>query len=287
MIEPAEQQKIAEVLGDPTIHLQSITGGDISDAFLLKGSKRNYFLKINRKQNAEALFQTEAKGLTLLTPHCNTPELIKQGTFQNKKGAFLILEFIEPGKKDNDFWISFGRALAKLHQVSALQFGLDHENFIGRLAQLNNYTNTWAEFYATQRLIPQVKMAFDNNTLPATLLSHFDKLYNKLENLCPIEKPSLTHGDLWSGNFIASKNQQAFFIDPSVSFAHREMDLAMTKLFGGFKEPFYESYNNAFTLEQNFEERVSLYQLYYLLVHLNMFGTSYLGSVKQVLLKYV
>ncbi|MFT4664395.1 MAG: protein-ribulosamine 3-kinase [Polaribacter sp.] len=279
--------EIEKLLGEKTKRLQSVTGGDISDAYLLSTDKENYFLKINESALATALFEAEAKGLQLIGQHCHCPEVIHHGPFQNSPGAFLILPYIQSGNKDKQFWVSLGQSLAQLHRVSATQFGLAHDNFIGRLPQSNNHHDNWAAFYAQQRLFPQVKMAFDNKMLSKEDTRSFDRLYSKLNNLCPSEKSALIHGDLWSGNFMVNKNQLPVFIDPSVSYSHREMDLAMSLLFGGFDPQFYHSYIGSYPLEPGFEARVALYQLYYLLVHVNLFGGSYVNGVKQALSKYI
>ncbi|HHS95000.1 MAG TPA: hypothetical protein ENJ45_00295, partial [Phaeodactylibacter sp.] len=272
-------------------HSHSISGGDISDAFLLQTDKGQFFLKLNDSPLAYDLFQKETMGLALLSAHINTPKVISYGKIEQATGtnssAFLLLEYIKSGYRNAAFWQNLGRGLATLHQVTAAQFGLDHNNYIGRLPQSNNPDNyrdatDWSTFYRKKRLQPQVKMAYDRQLLPAPLLPCFDKLYHQLPELCPIEKPTLIHGDLWSGNFMVSQYQKAYFIDPSVCYAHREMDLAMALLFGGFDERFYSSYEEALPVEPNFSERVSIYQLYYLLVHLNLFGKSYLGSVERI-----
>lgn len=279
--------EIEKLLGEKTMYLQSLSGGDISDAYLLSTKKEKYFLKINESDISAALFEAEAKGLQLLSQHCPCPEVIQYGSFQSSKGAFLILPFIESGVKDKKFWRSLGQSLAQLHKVTTKDFGLAHDNFIGLLFQSNNQQDSWPIFYAQQRLIPQVKLAFNNNMLSKADLHSFDLLYAKLDRLCPSEKPALIHGDLWSGNFMVDQSQSPIFIDPSVSFSHREMDLAMSLLFGGFDQEFYRSYEEAFPLELGFKERVSVYQLYYLLVHVNLFGESYVNGVRQALAKYL
>ena len=129
-------------------------------------------------------------------------------------------------------------------------------------------------------------MAKEKILLPSSILIEFDHLFLKIKNICPEEPPTLIHGDLWKGNFLITKNHCPVLIDPSIAYSHREMDLAMTQLFGGFDPSFYDAYQNAYPLEPNFEERVEIYQLYYLLVHLNLFGTTYLPSIQNILKKF-
>ena len=193
------------------------------------------------------------------------------------------MEFIESGLKGNQFWKGFGEALAQLHRHSQDHFGLDHSNFIGALPQANPAHNDWISFYVEARLQPQVRMATDKSLLNRTDLQQFDALYTALPNLIPQEKPSLIHGDLWSGNFLCSQEGVPYLIDPAVCFASREMDLAMSQLFGGFSPIFYQTYQECFPLLPGFENRVELYKLYYLLVHVNLFGESYVGSVRQII----
>ncbi len=111
-------------------------------------------------------------------------------------------------------------------------------------------------------------------------------MISRIPEICPPESPALIHGDLWSGNFLPNTDQQVVLIDPAVAYAHREMDLAMSQLFGGFSNLFYESYDNHFRLEPGFQQRVDIYQLYYLLVHVNLFGRSYAGAVERIANRY-
>lgn len=134
--------------------------------------------------------------------------------------------------------------------------------------------------------MPQIKLAVHANLLNKADFDQFAKLFKKLPAICPTEKPALIHGDLWSGNFMVGPKREVVLIDPSTSFAHREMDLAMTQLFGGFDEAFYNTYQEVFPLENGFDQRVEIYQLYYLLVHLNLFGGGYGNSVRNILKRF-
>lgn len=197
------------------------------------------------------------------------------------------MEYLSAVSAEKSGWENLGRQLAAMHRVTQDKFGLDHENFIGSLAQSNTYRATWAEFYVTERLEPQIRMAVNQQLLEASDLKVFRKLLGRVGMICPEEPPALTHGDLWSGNFLITENQIPVLIDPAVSYAHREMDLAMSKLFGGFNSVFYEAYATAYPLQQGLEERIPFYQLYYLLVHLNLFGTGYLERVRAVAKRFL
>lgn len=262
-------------------------GGDINDARLLETAKGHFFIKMNRGQQALQMFETEAKGLQLLasTQAIRIPKPI---TWDNTPdGAFLLLEYIETGHRDQHFWENFGTALANLHRHSAPFFGLDHDNFIGSLPQSNRRHDKWPEFFIRERLQPQLELALQQGQLYRPDEQAFGKLFQQIPSLCPQEPPALIHGDLWNGNFLCDAAGRPVLIDPSAAYAHREMDLAMSRLFGGFDRPFYDSYQESFPLEPGFERRLPLFQLYYLLVHVNLFGGGYVGSVRNVVKGYV
>jgi fructosamine-3-kinase len=233
------------------------------------------------------MFDKEAKGLTLLreSKAIRIPETIAHGRLDGT--AFLLLEMIETGYRQTGFWEEFGVALANLHRCSAPQFGLDHFNYIGSLEQPNGFQNNFIEFYIQERLQPQLDLAISANQLNASDERHFQKLYKMLPDLCPDEPPALIHGDLWSGNFLVSADSHPVLIDPSVAYSHRELDLGMSRLFGGFERSFYRAYEETYPLAPGFEKRLPIYQLYYLMVHVNLFGGGYVGSVRRILQRFV
>ena len=184
--------------------------------------------------------------------------------------------------KTKNFWENFGRDLSYLHQNSNSLFGLDHDNFIGSLVQKNQYHSTWIDFFIHQRIKPQLLLG----NFSSDFLRSCDKLFVKIEDLFSNEPSSLLHGDLWSGNFL-SNNERPVLIDPSVYFGCREMDISMTKLFGGFDQRFYDSYNENFPLYEGWEERIDICNLYPLLVHVNLFGGSYYNQTKNIIDSFV
>ena len=281
------RQKCEDVLGEKIQGIKSISGGDINEARVLKTKSGLFFIKFNSAPLTFEMLSTEAKGLQLLrsTKVIKIPSIIFVGKADSS--AFLILEYIEPCPHSFQSSEKLGEQLAQLHQNSNDKFGLDHDNFIGTLAQRNHNHDTWNQFYLNERLNPQIVFAQNKNLLPSSTSTKFERLFQQLNNICPEEPAALIHGDLWKGNFIVTKNNTPVLIDPAVSYSHREMDLAMTKLFGGFEPCFYDAYNNSFPLAPQFEERVEIYQLYYLLVHLNLFGSSYLPSIQAILKKYI
>ena len=180
----------------------------------------------------------------------------------------------------------FGKQLAQLHQNTNTSFGLEESNYIGSLLQQNNLHNNWIDFFINERLKPQIKLARDNGKIDLSTITKFERLYTKLDEIFPEEPPALLHGDLWSGNFMVDEKGGPVIIDPAVYFGHREMDIAMTKLFGGFNQQLYQSYNEHFPLEKGWEQRVDICNLYPLMVHVNLFGGGYLEQVKSILNKF-
>lgn len=266
---------------------QSIAGGDINEAWRIQTTDAIYFLKENRQPPVSNFLELEKRGLEVLekTKTIKIPKTFAAGNLDGT--AYLIMEYLPPILPEKIGWENLGRQLAALHRTTQKHFGLDHDNFIGSLSQSNHPYSTWSEFYVRERLQPQVKMAADSRLLNPNDLKMFEKLYQQIAEICPDEPPALTHGDLWSGNFLITKNQIPVLIDPAVSYAHREMDLAMSHLFGGFDSDFYDAYREAFPMVSGFLDRMDIYQLYYLLVHLNLFGSGYLGKVRNVTQQFI
>lgn len=266
---------------------RAIGGGSINDACKLQYGNSSFFVKWNHASRYPGMFEAEAKGLQLLRQAgaLYVPEVIGSGG--SAQMAFILMEYIEPGRTDGEFWNAFGTKLAQLHRQTADRFGLDHDNYIGSLPQQNAQKAEWPDFFSTQRLEPQLKMARDAGLADRSLSRSFQKLYNRMSNLFPDEPPALLHGDLWSGNYLCSSQKQAVLIDPAVYYGHREMDLGMSQLFGGFDATFYTAYDTAWPLEQGWQQRLHLCNLYPLMVHVNLFGSGYLGQVNRILRHYV
>lgn len=260
-----------------------VHGGDINETYQLKTDSRSFFLKVNSSKRFPRMFEQEAIGLGALlgTNTIRIPKTIALDEFED--ATFLVLEWIEQGSPSTNFWEDFGHQLAALHQTTNDQFGWTQDNFIGTLVQHNQWTNTWSEFFILQRLEPQLNIALQQGKMNLNHVRSFDKLFQKLDGLFPKESPALLHGDLWSGNYIIDEKGHPVIMDPAVYYGHREMDLAMTKLFGGFDSELYESYHEIFPLETNWEERVSLCNLYPLLVHVNLFGGGYVSQVESII----
>ena len=256
--------------------VRPISGGDIASAYLLETSTKKMFLKVH--SNFE-LLQAEAHALnTIAKANCiATPKIHAIENYENN--GFLVLEYIESKSPTASDFELFGRQLAALHQATNEHFGFDQNNFIGSLPQSNNQHSNWLDFYTEERLNPQLQLALNKGLLSQKEIPTLDKLKTTCSEFFTNIKPSLLHGDLWSGNFLISTDGIPYLIDPSTYFGHAEVDIAMCKLFGGFGSSFYESYHKVIPQDQFTSTRIELYQLYYLLVHLNLFGRSYYSSV--------
>jgi len=263
--------------------VSKVYGGSINRSFKVQSGKQNYFVKLNSRTLYPKMFELEAEGLELLSSAkaIKIPRFLTLGVAGDT--AYLVLEFIESGSESANFWEDFGRQLAGLHQQSAENFGLGTDNYVGSLKQDNSYKDNWADFFIENRLQQQLKMVVDDHLMDSALLKKFDQLFAKVADYFPEEKPSLLHGDLWSGNFMVGAKGEPVIMDPAVYYGHREMDIAMTHLFGGFHARFYQAYHEAFPLAGGWEKRIELCNLYPLLVHVNLFGGAYLSRVKNSL----
>jgi len=272
--------------GIEILNIRGIGGGSINTAMLIKTSRGDFFAKYNDSSRYKGMFVAEARNLGLLAAAraLYTPTVLCTFTLEGKE--FLVLEYIESGTPHYDFWRDFGGGLARMHKQSAPQYGLEYDNFIGSLPQLNSQKDNWVDFFIANRLDPMLRMAVDAGKADADLVKKFESLYSKLPDIFPEEKPALLHGDLWNGNCMADLNGEPVIYDPAVYYGHREMDLAMSRLFGGFETEFYEAYHEEYPLEKHWEQRISICNLYPLLVHVNLFVGSYIQSVKNIVCRY-
>ena len=265
---------------------EKVHGGDINKAYCLFTSTGKYFLKVNDKHRYPLMFDSEANGLNKLRELCTLkiPQVIKQGSCNDQQ--YLLLEWLEKGTPKKDMWENFGNGLAMMHKQPQKYFGLHEDNYIGSLNQNNDPHDEWQSFYAECRIKPLVKKLFDAGDFSATDIRNADLFCNNLKMIMPIEPPSFLHGDLWAGNYLISSSGYAAIFDPAVYCGHREMDIGMTKLFGGLDMRFYEAYNEAYPLEKEWQKRLPITQLYPLLVHAVLFGGHYISNVKDILKQF-
>ena len=270
------------------LNIEAILGGSINRTYCLITEEKKFFIKLNNSTTYPELFEKEQKGLLLLrNSNCGLffPNPLYVGQIGEK--TFFLMDYIDSSNPNQNFWSDFGHGLARLHRNSQPNFGLDHDNYIGSLIQLNNKKEKWTDFFVVERLMVQEKLAVDQGLLDKQTQINLEKLYAKVDQLFPDEPPALLHGDLWSGNFMASGEGNPCIFDPAVYYGHREMDIAMTHLFGGFAPKFYDAYQEVYPLENNWEQRIELCNLYPLLVHVNLFGSSYALRVKNILRRIV
>ncbi len=273
---------ISESLGkDFQIHQHSsIGGGSINSAYKVIGTDSlEYFVKLN-SASLEFMFQVEYDSLNELlqvtaadASIMQIPKPICFGTTGSQ--SYLVLEYIPMTSRGDGRLM--GQALAQMHHITAEQFGWYQDNIIGSTPQSNTRHSDWLSFWREERMIPQFKMLYDKGyknhlrPLDEKLLNNLDKL---LANHKPV--PSLLHGDLWSGNYAYTQDGQPVIFDPAIYYGDREADIAMTELFGGFGRDFYDTYNASWPLDAGYSQRKTLYNLYHILNHANLFGGSYL-----------
>ncbi|RYY31448.1 MAG: ketosamine-3-kinase [Chitinophagaceae bacterium] len=266
---------------------RSLSGGSINQVYELitdKGSR--YCCKLNLLHGYVDMFEAEAEGLELIRRLVviRVPKVV--AAFKTETHQVLLLEWIEAGTRSAGFWERFGKQLSQLHQAKGESFGLSRSNYMGALPQSNLNSGDWNHFFYHQRIIPQVERALEKRLLTPDQAALFERLRVVLPDLFPDAVPRLVHGDLWSGNFLCDEDEQPVLIDPAVYYGHPAVDLAMTTLFGGFHKSFYESYNHFSPLPANHRQQWDCCNLYPLLVHLNLFGKSYLGDILSFLRQY-
>ena len=273
---------VAGLLGAPTVGKRRVAGGDICDAWRVTlHSGRAVFAKEHR--NGAAMFEAEAFGLRWLAEAgaLRTPEVLAVSE------RALVLEYVEPGGRTPDFDQAFGRRLARLHAHAPASFGLGHAGVIGPLPQDNTPETSWAEFFATRRLQPLMRRCVERGRIAPEASAELDALLRVLpERLGPPEPPARLHGDLWSGNAMADGRGEPVIYDPAPYGGHREIDLAMMRLFGGFAPATFDAYDEAFPLAPDHEDRVELMQLYPVLVHVALFGGHYGATARRTLQRY-
>lgn len=283
------QQKLKEKFSSITdeIHFSSVGGGCINETYKISFGKHQFFCKINSATKFPHLFEKEANGLKLIAQQqiIKVPEVID--CFETNGQQILLLEWIHEGERTESFWKKFGEQLAALHQSSNDHFGLNENNYMGSVPQRNNPTDDWIDFFIQQRVQPLIDKCLSQKLLSSKHQSQFENLYKQLPGIFnEQQKPSLLHGDLWSGNFMYNENAEPVLIDTAVYFGHPSIDLGMTTLFGGFRPGFYEAYNYHSPFPTNYQEQWKICNLYPLLIHLYLFGSSYLPQIEHSLNRF-
>lgn len=263
---------------------QSVSGGCINQGYVLLGNNSTYFVKLNQASQVQ-MFEAEALGLQqmLATQTLRVPQPICVGTVADF--AYIVLEWLEIGGSNHtESWAVMGRKLAAMHRCTppklVRMFGWNQNNTIGSTAQINTWTSDWAEFFAEYRLGYQFKLARTRGgNFPGQdqLLTAVPQLLNH-QPQC-----SLVHGDLWGGNAAITTSGEPVIFDPATYIGDREVDIAMTELFGGFPTAFYRGYNEVWQLDEGYKRRKKLYNLYHILNHFNLFGGGYGSQANQMI----
>ncbi len=271
---------------DAITGVAAVSGGSINRACRFTAGSARFFIKYNDASRYPSMFEKEAAGLELLrnAGEIDVPRVIHVGEAGNH--AYLLMSYIDSAAEEQHFWHNFGKQLAALHSHKAEKFGLDHSNYMGSLSQRNRYHQSWEDFFVQERLEPQIRLARESGEISRADVAAFERMFKRVDGIFPETQPSLVHGDLWSGNFMVNSQGKACLIDPAAYYGHPEVDIAMSTLFGGFSSQFYDAYCSHNPLEKGWRERLDYYNLYPLMVHVNLFGQSYLGSVRRIINKF-
>lgn len=260
------------------LSVSSVGGGDIGRSSRVKTKRGNFFVKYYAESGVS---EAEAAGLTAMaaTGAVRVPEVI------GFDSHFIVLNYIDSAPRCRGFQARLGRELASMHLASQTdKFGFSQNNYIGSTVQNNSWRNSWLDFLIENRLGYQAELSGDSQ-----LIAAWEKLRPRLAEILEdsTEPACLLHGDLWGGNYISDEEGLPVFIDPAAYYGHREMDLGMTMLFGGFTEEFYTAYADTYPLQQGWRSRMDLYKLYHVLNHFNMFGGGYRSQALSLIMRYL
>ena len=278
----AINQAISKATGIPFTPLKqrSVSGGCINQSYLLADNQRSFFVKLNDAKRL-AMFEAETAGLQqiLASQTVRAPRPLCHGVADDQ--AFLVMEYLD--LRAHGDAAALGQQLALMHRPQQAYFGGPRDNTLGSTPQPNTQTATWIKFLREQRIGYQLRLAAQNG-YGGKLQTQGEKLLTGLDQFLTDYQPqaSLLHGDLWGGNHAYLPDGTPVIFDPAVHYGDRETDLAMTKLFGGFAPAFYAAYQEAWPLDAGYAVRKTLYNLYHLLNHANLFGGGYAAQAQQM-----
>jgi fructosamine-3-kinase len=287
MVAAAISDKLGQLVVVNSEH--SVGGGCINHASKLKTSTGDFFLKWNTDCAAD-IFIRESESLRELKKAAGefliVPEVIAAKTVDSTPG-FLVLEYLDISRSDTDVDEKLGRGLATLHKWSNPQFGFYANNYCGATLQNNKWNKSWPDFFRDNRLQFLINLIDKERPFDLDERKIFEKLLTRIENLLPAESiPVLVHGDLWSGNYMATVKGPAL-IDPASYYADQEMEFAIMTMFGGFPQRVYDAYNEINPLPSDWQRRNKLYQLYHVLNHCYLFGGGYRNQALQIAKSYL
>ncbi|MDX1300769.1 fructosamine kinase family protein [Photobacterium sp.] len=280
----AISHQLSEVLGITfkITEREALAGGDINQCYCIGDGEERFFIKLNDKEQL-AMFETEAESLRILNEaDCvQVPQFFHVGTCRDK--SFIILNYLPTKAIDSDTAFILGQQLAKLHQWGEQpEYGFDFDNYIGITPQPNKWRRRWCRFFAEQRIAWQLQLCEEKGIKFGNIDTITGNVIKLLMNHQP--KPSLLHGDLWHGNTALTVTGPLIF-DPATYWGDRECDIAMTELFGGFPASFYQGYQSVWPLDDGYQDRRDLYNLYHVLNHCNLFGGDYLAQAEHTIEK--
>jgi fructosamine-3-kinase len=264
---------------------RAVSGGCINQGYAVTDGDRTYFVKLNSPTQV-VMFEAEALGLKqmLATATIRVPQSICWGT--TDESSYIVLEWLDLGRGRTPAWTEMGRQLAAMHACSdSKEFGWDINNTIGSTPQINTWMADWVEFYTQHRLGYQFQLARRRGGR----FPQQEKLLAAIPQILAGHQPqpALLHGDLWGGNAAFTSAGEPVIFDPATYYGDREVDVAMTELFGGFPAAFYQGYNEVLPLESGYERRKILYNLYHILNHFNLFGRGYESQANQMIARLV
>lgn len=260
---------------------RSVGGGCINQGYRVSDGTQTFFVKLNRADQLE-MFEAEAIGLQQMreAQAIRIPKPICTGI--SGSSAYIVLEWLDLGRGSSQAWVDMGRNLARMHQYQkSTAFGWERNNTIGSTPQINSWTANWTEFFTQHRIGYQLELGERNGGRfrnGAKLLERIPELLAGHE-----PKPSIVHGDLWSGNAAVMQSGEAVIFDPATYWGDREVDLAMTELFGGFPAEFYRGYEAIYPTDPGYKQRKTLYNLYHILNHFNLFGGGYESQANRMI----
>ena len=261
--------------------IREVSGGDSHRAFKISDGRKRFFVKIDDESSAPH-FEAEAKSLALLQQAADVkiPKVICTGVAN--QNSYLVLEHLNLSDGESTDWYEMGKQLAKLHLHTEQHYGCHFNNFIGKTAQVNPWTDDWASFFSDFRIAKLLQLMANRGIRFLDIDKAREQIYELLKGYQP--KASLLHGDLWRGNVAFFKHAPVIF-DPASYFGDRETDLAMSELFGAFPQTFYQGYEAIWPLSEGYQQRKPIYQLYHILNHALMFGGHYMDAAKTTLNK--
>lgn len=263
-----------------------VFGGSINLCYYVRTKESEYFVK-HHTQAPINFYRCEATGLTCIkqTNTLAVPEVYSFSDEPNR--AYLLLEWID-GQTNKWTEHLLGERLAQLHQATGKHHGFPTDTYIGRLPQRNGLYESWLTYYRDHKLFSQINIGIEKGVIFGKRQKRLEQLLDQLSKWLPEDAlPSYLHGDLWGGNWLAGQGGVPYVVDPSFFYGDRQMEIAFTELFGGFSQTFYDAYQDSFPLDHTYSDVKAIYQLYYLIVHLNMFGQSYANQVDDILDRYI